>query len=149
MTILGPNGEDVQSIGQWYFHSQLDGARSFHFDHAQTHWTNALWDSARANKPMFAAIGAFALHKEVTLAKRPSNFAYLEQKGRTIWHISNDLRQSHCASDPLTVVAVALLAYMDVRDGNFAAAKTHLEAVRNLVCISEMPTYAWLHCSLG
>jgi hypothetical protein len=147
MTILGPNGEDVQSIGQWYFHSQLDGARSFHFDHAQTHWTNALWDSARANKPMFAAIGAFALHKEVTLAKRPSNFAYLEQKGRTIWHISNDLRQSHCASDPLTVVAVALLAYMDVRDGNFAAAKTHLEAVRNLVCISEMPAYAWLHCA--
>lgn len=147
MTILGPNGEDVQSIGQWYFHSQLDGARSIHFDHAQTHWTNALWDSARANKPMFAAIGAFALHKEVTLAKRPSNSAYLEQKGRTIWHISNDLRQSHCGSDPLTMVAVALLAYMDVRDGNFAAAKTHLEAVRDLICVSKMPTYAWLHCA--
>ena len=146
MTMLGPNGEDVQSIGQWYFHNQLDGVRSFHFDHAQTHWTNALWDSARANKPMFAAIGAFALHKEVTLAKRPSNLAYLEQKGRTIWHISNDLRQPHCASDPLTMVAIALLAYMDVRDGNFAAAKTHLEAVRNLVCVSKMPTYAWLHC---
>ena len=92
MTLLGPNGEDVQSIGQWYFHNQLDGVRSFHFDHAQTHWTNALWDAARVNKPMFAAIGAFALHKEVTLAKRRSNSAYLEQKGRTIWHISNDLR---------------------------------------------------------
>ena len=147
MTMLGPNGEDIQSISQWYFHSQLDGVRSFHFNHAQTHWTNALWDSARANKPMFAAIGAFALHKEVTLAKRPSNFAYLEQKGRTIWHISNDLRQSQSASDPLTMVAVALLAYMDVRDGNFAAAKTHLEAVRNLVCVSKMSTYAWLHCA--
>jgi hypothetical protein len=146
MTILGPNGEDVQSIGQWYFHNQLDGVRSFHFDHAQTHWANALWDSARANKPMFAAIGAFALHKEVTLAKRPSNSAYLEQKGRTIWHISNDLRQPRCASDPLTMVAIGLLAYMDVRDGHFAAAKTHLEAVRNLVCVSRMPTFAWLHC---
>ena len=147
ITMLGPNGEDVQSIGQWYFHNQLDGVRSFDFDHAQTHWTNALWDSARANKPMFAAIGAFALHKEVTLAKRPSNLAYLEQKGRTIWHISNALRHSRCAADPLTMVAVALLAYMDVRDGNFAAAKTHLQAVRNLVPVWEMPTYAWLHCA--
>lgn len=147
LTLLGPNGEDVQSIGQWYFHNQLDGVRSFHFDHAQTHWTNALWDAARANKPMFAAIGAFALHKEVTLAKRPSNLAYLEQKGRTIWHISNDLRQPQYASDPLTMVAIGLLAYMDVRDGFFAAAKTHLEAVRNLVPVSKMPTYAWLHCA--
>jgi hypothetical protein len=147
MTIFGPNGEDVQSIGQWYFHNQLDGVRSFHFDHAQTHWTNALWDAARVNKPMFAAIGAFALHKELTLAKRRSNSAYLEQKGRTIWHISNDLRQPHCASDPLTMVAVALLAYMDMRDGNFAAAKTHLEAVRDLIPVSTMPAYAWLHCA--
>lgn len=145
-TLLGRYGEDVQSIGQWYFHSQLDGVRSFEFYHAQTHWANALWDMARANQPMFAAIGAFALHKEVTLAKRSSNSAYLEQKGRTLWHISQDLRQPHCALDPLTMVAIALLAFMDVRDGNLAAAKTHLEAVRDLVGVSRMSTHAWSHC---
>jgi hypothetical protein len=144
ITILGLHGEDVQSIGKWYFLSQLDG--SFHFDHARTHWTNALWDMARVNQPTFAAVGAFALHKEVVMAKRPSNSAYLEQKGRTIRHISNDLCQPHGESDPLTMVAIALLAYMDLRDGNFAATRTHLEAIRNLVSIAKMPTSAWLQC---
>lgn len=45
------------------------------------------------------------------------------------------------------MVAVVLLAYMDVRDGNFAADKTHLEAVRNFVPVSKIPAYAWLHCA--
>lgn len=144
--ILGRYGEDIQSIGKWYFHSQLDEFRSSHFDHAITYWTNSLWDMARVNQSTFAAVGAFALHKEVVMAKRPSNSAYLEQKGRTIWHISNDLSQPHCASDPLTMVAVALLAYMDLREGNFAATKTHLEAIRNLKSVTRMPTLAWLQC---
>lgn len=67
--------------------------------------------------------------------------AYLEQKGRTIWHISNDLSKPRRASDPLTMVAIGLLAYMDVRGGQFTAAETHLRVVRDLIRISKMPTY--------
>ena len=145
-TSVGQDGEDVQNIGQWYFHSQLDKSRTSHFDQAQTHWTKGLWEMATINQPMFAAIGAFALHKEVTLAKRLSKAAYLEQKGRTIWHISNDLSKPQRVPDPMTMVAIGLLAYMDVKDGHFTAARTQLRAVRNLISISKMPTYAWLYC---
>lgn len=147
ITMIGPSGEDVQNIGQWYFHSQLDGVRNFHFGHAQTHWANGQWEMARVNQPVFAAIGAFALHKEYTLAGRPSNAAYLEQKGRTIWHISQDLSRPRPVSDPITMVAIALLGYMDLRDGNLVAASTHLRALRNLVKLSNMPIHAWLSCA--
>lgn len=146
MSLLGQDGEDVQSIGQWYFYTQLDETRGAYFNQAYTHWTNGQWEMATVNKPVFAAIGAFALHKEVTLAKQPNKSAYLEQKGRTIWQISSDLSQPHRAADPLTIMAIALLGYMEVRDGNYAAAKTHLRAVRDLVCITKLPTSAWLSC---
>jgi hypothetical protein len=49
ITVLGQYGENINSIGQWYFHSQLNSAQGFDFSPAQTHWTDVLWGMARVN----------------------------------------------------------------------------------------------------
>ena len=145
--ICGQDGEDVQSIGRWYFLDQLQAAHASYFRHAHNYWTNGLWEMARANKPMFAVIAALAAYREVALARLCSESSYVELKGRIIFHIGKDLSKRHTKPDPLTLVAIAVLAYMDVRDAHFDAARLHLLALRNLVNINEMTTDAWLACN--
>ena len=145
--IRGQDGEDVQSIGRWYFLNQLHGAHASSFCHAQSYWTNGLWEMARTNKPLFAGIAALAAYREVALARTCSESSYIELKGRTIFHVSKNLSRRHTKADPLTMVAIALLAYMDICDAQFDTARLHLLAVRNLVDIGEMTANAWLACN--
>ncbi|KAM0691579.1 hypothetical protein Q7P36_007778 [Cladosporium allicinum] len=145
-TAYGQDGEDVQSIGQWYFLNHLYEDHASYFHHAQNHWTNGIWEMARVNQSMFAGIVALASYREVALAKRCSESFYLERKGRAIRRIDKDLSRRHSRTDPLTLVAIALLAYMDLRDNQFHAARIHLYALCKLVNIAEMSTYAWLYC---
>jgi hypothetical protein len=145
--IRGQDGEDVQSIGRWYFLNQLHGAHASSFCHAQSYWTNGLWEMARTNKPLFAGIAALAAYRDVALATTYPESSYIELKGRTMFHVGRNLSERHTKTDPLTMVAIALLAYMDIRDAQFDTARLHLLAVRNLVDISEMTANAWLACS--
>lgn len=144
--ICGQDREDFQSIGQWYFLNQLHGTQVSYFRHAQDHWTNGLWEMAQVNQPMFAGVVALASYREVALARGCPESSYVELKGWTISQIGKNLSRRQNKADPLTLVAIALLAYMDVRDTHFDAARLHLLAVCNLVNITEMPAYAWLYC---
>jgi hypothetical protein len=144
--ICGRDEEDVQSIAQWYFLNQLHEAHASYFRHAQNHWTNGLWEMARANQPMFAGVVALASYREVALARGRSKSSYIELKGRVIAQIGKDLDKQHTRTDPLTLVAISLLAYLDIRDNHFDAARLHLIAFCNLVNLIELPAYAWLYC---
>jgi hypothetical protein len=144
--ILGQDGEDIHNICKWYFLNQLHERNASSFRHVHDHWTNGLWEMARVNQPMFAAIAAFAFYKEIALSKTSSCSVYIKQKGRTMSQISKGLSRWYEMPDPLTLVAVALLAYMDVRDSHFDNARTHLRAVCNLMNMADTPTYVWLYC---
>ena len=48
-TAYGQDGEDVQSIGRWYFLNHLYEGHASYFHHAQNHWTNGLWEMARVS----------------------------------------------------------------------------------------------------
>jgi hypothetical protein len=145
--IRGQDGEDIQNICQWYFLDQLQEKNAPSFRHVHNHWTKGLWEMAKVNQSMFAALAAFAFYKEVALSKTSSSSAaYIKQKGRTMAHIGKGLSKWYEMPDPLTLVAVTLLAYMDVRDSHFDDAGTHLRAVRNLVDMAQLSTSAWLYC---
>jgi hypothetical protein len=143
--LRGQDGEDVQNICQWYFLDQLHEKNAPSFRHVHRHWTKGLWEMAQVNQPMFAAIAAFAFYKEIALSKISPSSAYIKQKGRTMAHIGKGLSRWYEMPDPLTLVAVTLLAYMDVRDSHFDNAGTHLRAVCNLVDMAQLSTYAWLY----
>jgi hypothetical protein len=145
--ICGRNWEDIESIGQWYFLSQLHGTHASHFRHAHNHFTKRLWEFAQLNQAMFASVVALASYREVSLARGIPRTSYIELKGRTIRQIGKDLSRGHARTDPLTLVAIVVLAYMDLRDAHFEAARVHLLAFRNLVNITEIPAYAWLYCA--
>jgi hypothetical protein len=146
--VLDTRGADVQDFGQWYFVSQMPAKDLEFFSSAQDHWVKALWDMARVNQPMYAIMGSFALHKKAVFSKQ-ANTAYLEQKGRVIQDIVAQINTAQTgtqnALDPLTLVAIAILGFLDIRDGQFEAAATHLRAVCKLIDMPSLSPHAWLY----
>jgi hypothetical protein len=145
--VCGRNWEDIESIGQWYFLSQLDETHASSFRHARNHFTNRLWEMAQLNQTMFASVVALASYREVSLATGIPRTSYIQLKGQTIFQIGKDLSNRHTRTDPLTLVAIVVLAYLDIRDAHFEAARVHLLAFCDLVNITEIPAHAWLCCA--
>jgi len=146
--VLDTRGADVQDFGQWYFVSQMPAKDLEFFSSAQDHWVKALWEMARVNQPMYAIMGSFALHKKAVFSKQ-ANTQYLEQKGRVIQDIVANIQTTQVAArsapDPLTVVAIAILGFLDIRDGQFEAAATHLRAVCKFIDMPSLSSHAWLY----
>jgi len=154
-TLLDNHGAYVGDIGNWYFITQMPERDLKFFRSAENHWVKGIWDMARVSTPIYAAIGSFALHKKAAiLSGREAKLGkaqYFEQKGRMIQDIFTDIDKSnHSATgqglDPLTVVAIAMLAYLDIRDGHLESAGTHLRAVRKFIEMPRLPPHAWLYC---
>jgi hypothetical protein len=154
-TLVDSHGGYVGDIGNWYFVSQMPERDLQYFRSAENHWVKGIWDMARTSTPIYAAIGSFALHKKASiLSGREAKLGkaqYFEQKGRMIQDIFTDIDKSNHSTtgqglDPLTVVAIAMLAYLDIRDGQMESAGTHLHAVRKFIDMSRLPPHAWLYC---
>jgi hypothetical protein len=145
--LLGANGEDIQEIGQWYFACQLPEKDAESFSSVQNTWVKSIWEMGRDSQSIFAALGAFALHKKTILGQGGARSQYYEQKGQIIKNIVADIQKSPNGPDPATVLAMGVLAYLDIRDDQFEAAGTHLRAVRNFIDMPAMPPQAWLYCA--
>jgi len=151
-TLLDNHGAYVGDISNWYFITQMPERDLQYFRSAENHWVKGIWDMARVSTPIYAAIGSFALHKKAAiLSRRDGKAQYFEQKGRMIQDIFADIEKSNQANagnglDPLTVVAIAMLAYLDIRDGHLESAGTHLRAVRKFINMPRLPPHAWLYC---
>lgn len=138
---------DLEDIGRWYFHTQLLDQDTKFFNSAQDHWAHGVWDMARVNEPMFNVMSAFAMHKRVSLSEPGSQALYLDKKVKLIQSIQSDLGQAGKAPDPLTIVAIAMLAFFDIRDLYFGAAEHHLRAVSRSVNMETLSVHAWLYCA--
>jgi hypothetical protein len=154
-TLLDNHGAYVGDIGNWYFITQMPERDLKYFRSAENHWVKGIWDMARVSTPIYAAIGSFALHKKAAILSgregKLGKAQYFEQKGRMIQDIFNDIDKSNHSTtgqslDPLTVVAIAMLAYLDIRDGHLESAGTHLKAVRKFIEMPRLPPHAWLYC---
>jgi hypothetical protein len=129
--VLDTRGVDVGHIGQWYFVSQMPKNDPRYFCSAEHHWAKALWEMACVSQSMYSVMGAFALHKKaVFCTQAPTQY---EQKGWVIRDIVVNLDCTRVATrnapDPLTVIAIAILGFLDIRDLQFNAAGTHLRTV--------------------
>lgn len=143
--LFDSNGADVQEIGQWYFACQLPKRDAQYFSAVQNNWVKDIWDMGRDSDSIFAAMGAFALHKKSILGEPAARSGYFEQKGQIIQNIVTDIQKSPEGPSPLTVLAMGLLAYLDIRDHQYEASGTHLRAVQSFIDMPSMPPQGWLY----
>lgn len=144
--LRGKNGEDVQEIGQWYFVCQLPEKDYEFFQSVQDNWVKDMWDMGRDSESIFSVLGAFALHKKATLEKPQAKSEYYEQKGRIIQNIVSDIQNSPEGPEPNTLVAMSILAYLDIRDDQLDASGTHLRAVSHFIDMTKISPQGWLYC---
>lgn len=143
---LTTDDQFTHDIGQWYFLTQMPENDLQFFESAQDHWVKGIWEMARISQPMYAAMGSFALHKKAALSGPQARPQYYEQKGRMIQEIVANLQTSQGGPDPYTLVAIAILGYLDIRDGEFQSAETHLQAVCKFIDMASLSPHAWLYC---
>lgn len=138
--------ETWQKIGYWYFVTnlpkELEICRS-----AQYHWIDGIWELALASPSMFSAVETLALHKRAALTGWHLEPAYLKQKGRVIQKVLTGMGRLCPESHSPTIAAIGVLAYLDILDGQYAAANTHLRALYTLVDVRELPPNVWLYCA--
>jgi hypothetical protein len=103
-----------------------------------------MWEMGRKSRTIFSVVGAFALHKKATLGSSQAKSEYYERKGRIIQNIISDIQQSPNGPDSITVAAMAILAYFDIRDEQRQSASTHLAAVRKFIDVPKMSPQGWL-----
>jgi hypothetical protein len=145
--LVGSNGEDIHEIGQWYFACQLPEKDYESYGAVHNTWVKGIWEMGRESQSISAVLGAFALHKKSILGQGAARSQYYEQKGEIIKNIVTDIKNSTEGPDPLTVLAMGILAYLDIRDYQFEAAGTHLRAVQKFINMSSMPAHGWLYLS--
>lgn len=123
--ILSGEGNDtVHHVGQWYFYQQLDDSLSHCYTPAVQNWVDIIWDMARDHNVMFNAIIAMALHKKSALSNSLANRQYLLSKNRMLRQTAERIPTLRKCRDNRLAVAISLLAYFDIRDGDFDAAET-------------------------
>lgn len=137
---------ELEDMSRWYFHTQLEQDAGF-FQSAQYHWGTGVFMMAQDSEPMFNAMAAFALHKKVALSETSSQAMYLEKKVDLIQSIQSDLSRTTETANSLTIVAIAMLAFFDIRDLQFNAAEQHLRAVCKFVDMTTLSVHAWLYCA--
>jgi hypothetical protein len=145
--LLGRNGENVEEVCQWYFACQLPDRDGDFFRSAQDDWVKDMWDMGRSSEPMFSALGAFAMHKKAILGGSKAKPDYYEQKCHLIQNIIIDIRRCPAGPAPSTVVAMATLAYLDIRENQSEAAGAHLRAVSSFIDMPKLSNQGWIYCT--
>lgn len=134
-------------ICQWYFLHRLPDKDVDLFDVIQTYWVKGLWDQGLTSPSVFAAVGALVLQKKSIIIGRHANCQYYEQKLFAIRSVATELRQNSVKTNSIVVLAIALLAVLEMHEAESEAGEKHLNAVSKLFDLSSMPLQNWLYCA--
>lgn len=126
------------------YHQQLIDASGTRYAAAAYRWVDLLWNVARSHEILFHGIVVFARYKKSTCACLKT---FLDCKNRILRLISGRIQDPSDSTyhDGRTLVAIALLAYTDMRDGDFDAAETHLRALPLLSPAEAWTPYEWVY----
>ncbi|KAF2158709.1 hypothetical protein M409DRAFT_61427 [Zasmidium cellare ATCC 36951] len=135
----GPSQEDLHA-----YHQQLIDSSTQCYAAAAYRWVDLLWNVARSHEILFHSIVVFARYKEANCACMKT---FLDSKNRILRLISTRVQNPGDGThhDGRTLVAIALLAYTDLRDGDFEAAETHLRALPLLSAADSWSPYEWVY----
>lgn len=126
------------------YHHQLIDSSAKQYATAAHHWIDLLWNVAQSHEVLLHGIISFARYQKSTAVARKS---FLTSKHQIIRLISGRMQDPENGShhDWRTVVAIALLAYSDMSDGDFQAAQVHLRALPLLSPPECWTPYEWVY----
>ncbi|KAM0715743.1 hypothetical protein Q7P37_008257 [Cladosporium fusiforme] len=127
-----PGSFDEQSddTAKWWFYCPERHSQSWNV--AKHHWGTAAWDIARSNSLFYHCLELYAWRKRAHLTGQVDR--YVRQQNLLIRKVQAQIQiQGNGRNfEPLTLVAIGILAYVSMLDSNLDVAGLHLHAIKRL-----------------
>lgn len=126
----GPFDQQSNDTAKWWFYCPEQ--RSQLWDVAKHHWGIAAWDIARTSNLFYSCLELYAWRKRAHLTGQVDR--YVRQQTVLIRKIGAQIQTQGSGRhfEPLTLVAIGILAYVSLLDSNLDAAGVHLHAIKRL-----------------
>ena len=126
----GPFDHESNDTAKWWFYCPEQ--RSQLWDVAKHHWGVAAWDIARRSNLFYNCLELYAWRKRAHLTGQVDR--YVRQQTFLIRKIGAQIQTQGSGRhfEPLTLVAIGILAYVSLLDSNLDAAGIHLHAIKRL-----------------
>ncbi|KAF2482299.1 hypothetical protein BDY17DRAFT_157749 [Neohortaea acidophila] len=134
-----------EEVAKWWFYCGDEPSPAFEV--AQYHWATAAWDIARQSNFFLEILKLYAWRKRAQLTGHADH--YVAQQVSLIRRIKDSVDEhgEHLESEPLVLVAVGVLAYVALLEGDMETSATHLHALRafDLARHFEHSKQGWLY----
>ena len=143
LCVPAPIEDDFSIIANWYL---ADSTKVHASDpRAEVHrlWGLALWDMAKSDATIFRCVAMLTLHKRQSLASRFDKVLYLEHKQHVYESLCQAVKSSGDIVAGNTALAISLLSFAEVREGNFEDGRRHINAVASMDCVCQLDEVQW------
>jgi hypothetical protein len=138
-----PINDDFSIIGNWYLADSTNVQASDPRAEVHRLWGLALWDMAKSDATLFGCVALLTLHKRQSIASRFDKVLYLDHKQQVYESLCKPVASSGGNVAGNTALAIALLAFAEVREGNFEVGRKHINAVAAMDCIYQLDEVQW------
>jgi hypothetical protein len=138
-----PIEDNFSIIGNWYLADSTNLQAADPRVEVHRLWGLALWDMAKSDATLFGCIALLTLHKRRSIASRFDKVLYLDHKQQVYESLCKSVASSAVNVAGNTVLAIALLSFAEVQEGNFADARRHINAVAVMNCVCQLDETQW------
>ena len=138
-----PIKDNFSMIGNWYLADSTNVHASDPRAEVHRIWGLALWEMARSDATLFGCVAMLTLHKRQSIASRFDKVLYLDHKQHVYESLCKSVASSGGKVAGNTALAISLLAFAEVREGNFEDARRHINAVAVLDCVCQLDEVQW------
>jgi hypothetical protein len=138
-----PIEDNFSIIGNWYLAESTNVQASDPRAEVHRLWGLALWEMAKSDATLFGCVVLLTLHKRWSIASRFDKILYLDHKQRVYENICHSLASSGGIVAGNMALAIALLAFAEVREGNFANGQRHINAIAAMDCVCQLDEVQW------
>jgi hypothetical protein len=133
-----PIDDDFSTIGNWYLAESTNVQASDPRAEVHRLWGLALWDMAKSDATLFGCVVLLTLHKRWSIASRFDKVLYLDRKQHVYENLCKSVASSGGNVAGNMALAIALLAFAEVREGNFADGQRHINAIAAMDCVCQL-----------
>jgi hypothetical protein len=138
-----PINDDFSVIGNWYLADSTNVQASDPRAEVHRLWGLALWDMAKSDATLFGCVAMLTLHKRQSIASRFDKVLYLDHKQHVYESLCKSVASSGGNVAGNMALAIALLAFAEVREGNFADGRRHIHAIAAMDCVCQLDEVQW------
>lgn len=135
--------DNLSTIGNWYLAEFVNIQTSDPRAEVHRLWGLALWDTAKSDATLFGCVALLTPHKKRSIASRFDKVLYLDHKQRVYESLCQTVASSGGNVAGITALAIALLAFAEVQEGNFQDARRHINAVAVMDCVCRLDEVQW------